>query len=228
MSTVRERLKAFIKSQGLKTRQFEISIGASNGYVNGVINTIGPKFLNAILELYPNINREWLLFGEGTMLRTIDPNAELVGSAQNAISEDTVPVRFFEVTPSATFQEFCAGASEAPSSVNIVPTANETLDESYCVFEIFGESMSPQIQPHARVLCQEIPPTRWHTLTDCVVVIAYADRFVIKRVASNRLQTEDYLVLSSDNPDYPQHETAPLSDIRAIFRAKRIISSQIV
>lgn len=227
MSTVRERLKAFIKSQGLKTRQFEISIGASNGYVNGVINTIGPKFLNAILELYPNINREWLLFGEGTMLRTIEPNAELVGIPHKAIIEDTVPVRLFEVNPTATFQDFCSGEDETPTIINIIPSHGESLDESYCVFQISGESMAPQIQPGARILCQEVPPTRWHTLYGCIVVIAYSDKFVIKRIVTNHLQTDNYLILASDNPDYPARETVQLSDIRAIFKAQRIISSQI-
>ena len=116
----------------------------------------------------------------------------------------------------------------ASSTTNIVPAPGEILDESYCVFQVRGESMAPQIQPRARVLCQEVPPTKWHTLFDCVVVIAYADKFVIKRIATNHLQAEDYLVLASDNPDYPQRETVQLADIRAIFRAKRIISSEIV
>lgn len=225
---LKSRLLEFIRYKGLTVQKFEQSVGLSNAAVAKMGNNTRRTTIDKISNRYPELNKSWLLTGEGEMLKQSDGNAELVGSAQNAISEDTVPVRFFEVTPSATFQEFCAGASEAPSSVNIVPTANETLDESYCVFEIFGESMSPQIQPHARVLCQEVPPTRWHTLTDCVVVIAYADRFVIKRVASNRLQTENFIKLSSDNPDYPQRETVPLSDIRAIFRAKRIISSQVV
>lgn len=228
MESVKDRLKTFIKSQGLKIRPFEISIGAANGYVSGMVNTIGPKFLNAILEKYPKLNREWLLYGEGEMLKSNVGNAELIGGASAAISEDTVAVRFFEVSPSATFQEFCAGTSEDATTVNIIPAANESLDDSYCVFEISGESMAPQIQPHARVLCQEVPPTRWHSISGGVIVIAYADRFVIKRVAANRLQTEDYIELSSDNPDYPQHEIVPLSDIRAIFRARRIISSEIL
>lgn len=162
------------------------------------------------------------------MLKSAESNAQFVGSATDAITENTMPVRFFEVTPTATFQEFCSGVAETHTSIDIVPFRGEVLDDSYCVFEIHGESMAPQIQPHARVLCQEIPPSRWHTLVDCVIVIAYADRFVIKRVAANNLQTGNYLELASDNPDYPQHEVAQLCDIRSIFRARRIISSQII
>ena len=175
-----------------------------------------------------DIQRDWLLTGEGDMLRSYESNATLVGKAAVAIEDVTVPVRFFEVTPTATFQEFCAGVSEAPDTTYIIPRPNEHIDESYCVFEVCGDSMAPQIQNHARVLCQEIPPTRWHSLSDGVIAIAYADRFVIKRIATNKLSTENYLIISSDNPDYPEQETVWLADIRAIFKAKRVISSDIV
>ena len=88
--------------------------------------------------------------------------------------------------------------------------------------------MAPQIQNHARILFQEIKPTKWHELRDCVVAIAYADRFVIKRIVKNELMTANYLMLASDNPDYPTRETVQLSDIRAVFQALRIIYSKIV
>ncbi|MDE6492164.1 MAG: hypothetical protein K2L37_03340, partial [Lactobacillus sp.] len=85
-----------------------------------------------------------------------------------------------------------------------------------------------QIHSNTRVLCREIPPTRWHNLSECVIVIAYSDKFVIKRLAANHLSSEDYIVLASDNPDYPKRDIVQLADIRAIFRAERIISSKIM
>lgn len=226
--TVKERLTEFIKIQGLKVSEFEKRCCLSNGYVSSMRKSLGESKLNNVLKEFPQLNREWLLYGEGEMLRPSEGNASLVGTAGRAIIEDTKPVRFFEVTPSATFQDFCAGASETPSVINIIPAVGESLDESYCVFEVSGESMTPQIQPRARVLCQEIPPTRWHQLSDCIVVIAYADRFVIKRIITNMLSSRNYIVLASDNPDYPDREIVQLADIRAIFTAKRIISSAIV
>lgn len=184
---------------------------------NGSTNTETLEKISTILGVSSSV-----FFDEGTS------NASFVGTATRAIAEDTIPVRFFEVTPTATFQEFCAGASENPSTINIIPAVAESLDETFCVFEVNGESMAPQINSHARVLCQEVPPTRWHTLINCIIVIAYADRFVIKRVIANHLQDENYLILASDNPAFPQQETVQLADIRAIFKARRIISSEIV
>lgn len=227
MSNVKERVKEFVAYNNLTIKAFEQSIGAGNGYVNSIVNTIGAKYLPKILEVYPSLSREWLLFGEGEMLKGDDSNVAFVGTAQKAIRENATPVRFFEVKPTATFQEFCADGAQSPTLIDVLPQEHETLDESYCVFQVHGESMAPQIQDHARVLCQEVLNTKWHTLHDTVVVIAYADKFVIKRIVRNHLQTDNYLILASDNPDYPRRETVQLSDIRCIFQARRIISQRI-
>lgn len=177
---------------------------------------------------YDELKNELNNINSDTMPHSEAGNAEFVGVAAKAFDDVTFPVRFFEVTPTATFQEFCAGMSEEPDTTYFIPRPNDQLDESYCVFEVYGDSMAPQIQSHARVLCQEIQSSRWHYISECVIVIAYKDRFVIKRVDINNLSTENYMILSSDNPDYPDREKVWRNEIRAIFRAKRIISSDIV
>lgn len=227
--TVKERLMRFIKHLGIGQRKFEMSVGLSNGYINSLKRSPSAEKVQMIIGQYPELNIDWLLSGEGDMLKSAppEPNASLLGRAVSASGDDTVKVRFFEVSPTASFIEFCSGMSEDPDFVTIIPNLGETIDDTYCVFSVYGDSMEPQIQHRARVLCREISPSRWHTLHDCVIVIAYADRFVIKRLSKNRLEAENYLTLSSDNPDYPNIETVPLSEIRTIFKALRIISQQI-
>lgn len=227
-STVKDRLKLFLKEKNITQKDFATQIGASAGYINSMRKGVSDAALQQIMAVFPDLNRDWLLYGEGDMLKPKEGNVAFLGVARNAMGEGTVPVRFFEVTPTATFQEFCAGESESPTSIEILPVGGEALDESFCVFEIRGDSMAPQINDYARVLCQEVPPTKWHTLNKCVVVIAYADKFVIKRITANRLQSEDWLELASDNPDYPSKEKVPFAEIRCIFQAKRIVSSMIV
>lgn len=60
---VKERLKEFIKGQGLTIKAFEASIDASNGYVNSISKGIGADKLDTILEKYPKLDLEWLLTG---------------------------------------------------------------------------------------------------------------------------------------------------------------------
>ncbi|MDE6065229.1 MAG: hypothetical protein K2G27_00210 [Duncaniella sp.] len=229
-NTLKDRISAFIKRRGIKRAVFERNSGLSNGYTNNIKENIGSKKLEGILLAYPEINRVWLITGEGDMLiQESEPqaNAEFLGRAVEANREATVPVRFYEPSPTATFQEFCAGVNEAPESINILPEPFDNIDESSCVFRVSGDSMSPQIQDKAKILCREVNPSRWHYINQGVIAIVYDDRFVIKRVKKNYLDTDNYILLCSDNPDYPDTEKAYLGSIRCIYEVIRVISQRV-
>lgn len=62
----------FIKYAGVSARQFDISIGAANGYTLRMSKnnaSIGSDVIENIIKVYPQLNVEWLLTGEGTMLK---------------------------------------------------------------------------------------------------------------------------------------------------------------
>lgn len=66
------RLMKFIKYAGLSARQFDISIGAGNGYTLRMQKnnaSVGSDILENIVKVYPQLNIEWLITGEGDMLR---------------------------------------------------------------------------------------------------------------------------------------------------------------
>ena len=84
--------------------------------------------------------------------------------------------------------------------------------------------MQPTIPNHAKVLCRELNASRWHTLSDGIAVIAYADKFVIKRIVKNRLGSDNYIILGSDNPDFPEEVVVQRADIRCMFQARHVIS----
>jgi hypothetical protein len=66
---VKDRLSAFIEYLGLSTSAFEKRCGLSNGYVRNIKGNLGGKKLEDILNEFPQLNRNWLLFGEGSMLK---------------------------------------------------------------------------------------------------------------------------------------------------------------
>jgi hypothetical protein len=66
--SVKDRIKMFIYSQKLTISAFEVSILASNGYVNSISKSIGLDKLEKIIEKYPNLNITWLLTGNGEMI----------------------------------------------------------------------------------------------------------------------------------------------------------------
>lgn len=67
--SVKKRLKEFIRSQGFTISGFEKDINVSNGYVNSISKGIGGEILLSILEKSPNLNINWLLTGQGEMLK---------------------------------------------------------------------------------------------------------------------------------------------------------------
>lgn len=66
--SVKNRLKEFIAYTGLTVSAWEKSINVSNGYVNGMVKGIGEDKIRTILEVYPNLNFDWLMTGRGQMI----------------------------------------------------------------------------------------------------------------------------------------------------------------
>ncbi len=66
---MKERILLLIRELGTTVRGFEQECGMSNGYINNIKGNIGAKKLEDILKAFPQLNRAWLLTGEGTMLK---------------------------------------------------------------------------------------------------------------------------------------------------------------
>ena len=80
--TIKDRLKAIIAHYNLNARQFEKSIGVSNGYINSIKTEIGSEKIKKILEVYPEINGYWLITGESSMI-TKDSQVVIQNNSSN-------------------------------------------------------------------------------------------------------------------------------------------------
>ena len=84
MSTTKERVLAFVSYKGLKMKEFEELAGLSNGYVTSMRKGFGEGKLNNVLNAFPDLNRDWLVYGEGSMLKS-ESAAHRVESSQEAL-----------------------------------------------------------------------------------------------------------------------------------------------
>lgn len=82
----KERMMQLIAALGLSKAEFERVCGLSNGYVNSIRNTIGSKGVAQIIAQFPQVNKSWLVFGDGEMF--IDDEAESHSETISA-SEET-------------------------------------------------------------------------------------------------------------------------------------------
>lgn len=67
--SVKERIKAFINFKQISMREFCRQVGVSNSYVSSMRSSIQPDKLLRIAHVFPELNSDWLMTGEGDMIR---------------------------------------------------------------------------------------------------------------------------------------------------------------
>lgn len=68
MVSVKDRIILFIDHIGISKSKFEVEIGVSNGYLTKLRHKPSDKVISGILKRFPEINKVWLLSGEGSMM----------------------------------------------------------------------------------------------------------------------------------------------------------------
>lgn len=86
------RILNFIKYSGMSVRQFDLSIGASNGYTLRMVKnnaSVGSDVIEKIIQKYPEINLVWLITGKGPMLipKTSSENIKETDNVENYLND---------------------------------------------------------------------------------------------------------------------------------------------
>lgn len=160
-TTVKERLIAFLKSKHIPKSQFEKTCGLCNGYVNGIRKGIGTDKLLCILNNYPEINREWLLFGEGEMIKS-SINTQTINQqyANNPIGNINGNAIFNGKTVDVEAVE-CTD-EEVPERLPIVPTSIAKKPSS----DTLEMLMHQQNVELAAVRVEDMPIEMWYRIQD--------------------------------------------------------------
>ena len=67
--TTKERLKEFVSKQGLGQNAFEKKVGIAVGYLSSKSVSVTSDTIEKVIENFPNLNLDWLITGEGDMLK---------------------------------------------------------------------------------------------------------------------------------------------------------------
>lgn len=223
-------LQEYFDKQGLTQVAIAEKLGVSKAYVNSLFTGKRPfgKKQAEIWEATFGISRAFLLSGEGEMLKGDSSNVRALGRVYTVHEGDegVAVVDYIPATATATFVEYMGDNNPELDKIAIMKQPGEVLDDSYKVFEVIGESMSPAIPNRAKILTRCIAQSKWEQ-AEGVVVVVFGDEVVVKRIINNDIAVNNCLVLSSDNPKFGERRIA-LADIRAIFKALRIVSADIL
>ena len=219
--TISERIRHFIDYRGITVKSFESAAGLSNGYVNGIRKGIGSEKLADILRAFPELNRNWLLFGEGEMLRT---------GAPASASEDTPPPQLIPAPPGkglpliplpamAGFLKGSADLDRNDIEWYYVPAFSD------CTFliRVKGDSMTPRYLSGDIVACREVHDTGTFFQWGKAYVLDTDQGVVLKRV--RRSERPDHILCVSDNPDYEPFDV-PVSSIYHLAIVRGLIREE--
>ena len=228
-NSVKERTIKFVKHKGLKMKEFEAMANLSTGYVTSMRKNFGEEKLKNVLTAFPELNRDWLLYGEGSMLKETtqaDNNATFIAPY---ITDELVYLPLITTSAVASFIENLQDATDEMDTYPVYVAKGETFDkDKHVIVEVKGESMYPTITNKSMILCEKIKPTQWGNVpNETIVAIVYKDIFTIKRVLRNDLTTHNSLQLSADNQKYGT-TIIQLCEIRAIFKAIKKVSEYFV
>lgn len=66
--SVKDRIQQYVDSKGIKTARLEKDCGLSSGYWRKT-SSISAEACSSILRVYSDLSPQWVLLGEGPMLR---------------------------------------------------------------------------------------------------------------------------------------------------------------
>lgn len=201
---VKDRIKAFLKSQNITVTSFEESIGVSNGYVNAISKSIGIDKINTILEKYSNLNIEWVLTGKGTMLKNDAPPPDATvqpiyqpRSPEKKVDNQIINLYDFEAT---------AGLRELLDNrhANIIDTIKiPNMPKCDGAIHIVGNSMYPRLKPGDIIFYKELPIDLQSILYGEMYLLSYSidgDDYCVVKYIKKSDKGEPFITLASHNP----------------------------
>jgi len=196
-TTIKERTLEFIKYKGISVKEFEMRCGMSNGYVSSMRKGFGTDKLSNVLSAFPELNREWLLYGEGEML--ISPSPPIDVDSPVMVLDISSDVR-----GGSTFND---QVDTEPYVKRYIPFSRDVAKEGDCAVTIYGESMEPVYKEGSMVLIRRIEMWREYLdLGRAYIVELMDDRRMIKIVKAGT--DKEHLLLTSINPAFEPQEVS--------------------
>lgn len=176
--TVKERLISFIKYKGVSQGVFERMCGMSNGYINNMRKSLGVEKLQNMLSVFPDLNREWLLYGEGTMLNLPPTVTQTNYSGNNNYiygSGNVQDAGAHYSAPGATRCPQCGKtevveAEEIPVPAPIVPTQLTTAPDTDVLEAVENADGGLELAP---IIAQGMDIKMWHRIKDTAMSPKY-------------------------------------------------------
>lgn len=200
---IKERTIQFVKYKGLKMKEFEELCKLSSGYVTSMRKGYGQEKLNNVPTVFPELNREWLLYGEGSMLNEdLSCTSSLKKKEEKSDTRPRIPYDAAAGTLTETIEGVTEYQCEEVPVISAFPKYDFTI-------RIVGRSMEPEYFAGDEVACLKVNEKRF-LQWGRVHVLDTTQGVVIKRIYDDG----DCITCRSYNPEFPDF-SIPKEDIRS-------------
>lgn len=211
-----ERFDKYMKYKGLNDNKVTNSLGLSIGTLGKSRKEnrdLSDRNIENILKFYTDLNRTWLLTGEGDML---DTSCNSIEDSQFSSSSDLHLIPLLPVSAQGgSFNDFVVSIKESSCEKIISPIKGADYAMS-----VSGESMAPEYPSGSQILIKRINEKAFIDWGR-VYVLDTCNGTVIKRLFPS--ETADKVLCKSINPEFPPFEVL-LSDVYAVYRVLMCMS----
>lgn len=211
MGKILSRIQEIADKKAITITALETKLGASKGVLSRALRNdtdIQSKWLQIIVENYPDISPSWLLTGEGPMLKEDTDNVVKASKAEP--SADGLPLVPIEAV--AGFNGDDMPGVRLEDCLRYVVPEFAAAGAEYLI-RVSGSSMYPKYSSGDILACRRIPEIDFFQWGK-IYVIDSSQGAMVKRI----YQCEDdaaCVLCKSDNDKYPPF-TLPKSSIRSL------------
>ncbi len=210
--SLRNRLLSYIDHKGLTVQNFEKKVGLSNASVTKMGDGTRRSTLDKISNVYPDLNINWLMTGEGEMIKDNAPKL-------NISSEKALP--FFDVDVTLGFDNLPNDQTTIPSYYMNIP-AFANCD---CAVPCYGRSMVPEINDGAIIAIKEISLDS--ILPGEAYLIITADYRTVKYIRTVRDNPNKWRLVPKNLEEFDEMEIDKNKVLKA-FLVKGVITNKII
>ena len=208
-TTVIERIRQFIKEKGFSVKEFERMVGMPNGNVGKIKYKPSEQVTEKILLTFPELNKVWLLTGEGSMMNTKQPAM--------TPSADGIPL-----IPTNAIGGVLSGIDDSFMEYECERYIVPQFKGADFLIRVQGDSMMPKYVPGDIVACKKVTDRIWFQWGKAYVVDT-RQGVLIKRVEPSK--EEGCICLHSENPSYkpfdlPSDELHGLAIVCGVIRVE--------
>lgn len=202
LATTKERLLHFIEHMGISKSQFYSDLGIKRGLLDSdkLKATISDTIVAKILVTYKDLSINWLLTGEGNMLRTDEKTDETPIAHRTEVPNEGIPLLPVDAMAGAFTGE--QQVLEYECERYVVPA----FKGADFLIPVKGVSMHPRFSSGDIVACKRLSMDNIFFQWNKVYVIDTAQGPLIKRLKPG--SDKDHVLVVSDNTAYDPFELA--------------------